>query len=121
MKRRTWIMIGVVVLLIGGVIGIVSTRGQASVPSTVSQTAQVRRATLASAVESSGNIAANEAAMLVFGAGGTVKIVNVEVGDHVKQGEVLAQLDTSKLEVQVARAKQAYLLQQATYSKTVEA
>ncbi len=121
MKRRTWFIISVVILLACGVIGIVSTRGQASAQSTALQLAQVQRATLSSAVESSGNIAANETAALAFGASGTVKIVNVEVGDHVKQGDVLAQLDTSKLEVQVARAKQAYLLQQATYSKTVEA
>ena len=46
MKRRTWIIIGVVVLLAGGVIGLVSTRGQASAPSTASQLAQGQRTTL---------------------------------------------------------------------------
>ncbi len=39
---------------------------------------------------------------------------------RVKQGDVLAKLDSAKLDLQVARAEQTYLLQQATYSKTVQ-
>ncbi len=45
MKRRTWFILSVVILLALGVIGIVSTRGRASAQSTASQLAQVQRTT----------------------------------------------------------------------------
>ncbi len=52
---------------------------------------------------------------------GTVDEVKVEVGDQVKQGDVLATLDTTVLQSKVTHAEQAYLLQQLTYSETVQA
>jgi len=45
--------------------------------------------------------------------------VSVQPGDYVQQGDVLAELDTSDLERQVAQAEQAYLIQQVSYSMTV--
>jgi HlyD family secretion protein len=122
MKKRTWIMIGIGVVLVVVVIGAINNRGTANAPATPSssQIAQVTRTTLSSAVESSGSIEANDNAALAFGASGTVAAVNVEVGSQVKKGDVLARLDAAKLELQVARAEQAYLLQQAIYSKTVQ-
>ncbi len=123
MKKRTWIMIGIVVILAFVVIGAINNRGTASAQAALSssQIAQVTRTTLSSAVESSGSIAAEDDATLSFGTNGTVAEVNVEVGNQVKKGDVLAKLNTAKLELQVARAEQAYFLQQATYSKTVQA
>jgi HlyD family secretion protein len=123
MKKRTWIMVGIGVLVVVVVIGAMNSRGMASAQATLSssQIAQVTRTTMSLAVESSGSIAANDNAALAFGTSGTVAEVNVEVGSPVKQGDVLAKLDAAKLELQVARAEQAYLLQQATYSKTVQA
>jgi HlyD family secretion protein len=122
MKKRTWIMIGLVVLVACAMIGVLSRQGMASPQSAVasSQIATVTRTTMSSAVESSGSIAANDDVALAFGANGTVVAVDVEVGDAVKQGDVLAKLDSAKLELQVARAEQAYLLQQAAYSRTVQ-
>jgi HlyD family secretion protein len=49
-----------------------------------------------------------------------VKQVKVQPGDRVKQGDVLAQLDTSDLELQIAQQQQAYLIQQAAYSLTIQ-
>ena len=105
------------------VIGTINSRGMASTPVTASNNrlGQVTRTTLSAAVESSGNIAAHDKAALTFGTSGTVAQVNVEVGSPVKKGDVLARLDSAKLDLQVARAEQAYLLQQAIYSKTVQA
>jgi HlyD family secretion protein len=121
MKKRIWIIIGIVVILACAVIGVVSNRSRANAQSALSsQSTQVTLTTLSAVVESSGSIAANDGAALSFGMNGMVAEVNVEVGNHVKQGDVLAKLDTAELEVQVAQAEQAYLLQQATYSKTVQ-
>jgi HlyD family secretion protein len=122
MKKRTWIIVGLVVILACGAIGAALNRSRASAQSAalVGQTAPVTRTTVALAVESSGSIAANDDVALAFGASGTVAAVNVEVGNPVRQGDVLAKLDTARLELQIARAEQAYLLQQAIYSKTVQ-
>lgn len=123
MKKRTWIMIGLGVVVVVVVIGAINSRGMVSAPVTASNSrlGQVTRTTLSSAVESSGSIAAYDNVALTFGTSGTVARVNVEVGSPVKKGDVLAKLDSAKLDLQVARAEQAYLLQQAIYSKTVQA
>jgi HlyD family secretion protein len=48
-----------------------------------------------------------------------VSKVNVRPGDRVKQGDVLAELDTTDLELAAAQAQQSYLSQQASYSMTI--
>jgi len=60
-------------------------------------------------------------AQLSFRTTGTVEQVNVVPGDQVKQGDVLATLDSSDLQLKVAQAEQAYLMQQLNYSTTVQA
>lgn len=58
-----------------------------------------------------GSIAANgtlkpiQQVQLSFGVGGTVESVEVEVGEHVEAGQVLATLDDTELERAVARAE----------------
>jgi len=84
-------------------------------------TAKVVRTTLANSVESSGSISPDAKAQLLFRTTGTVEQVNVVPGDQVKQGDVLATLDASDLQLKVAQAEQAYLMQQLNYSTTVEA
>ena len=124
MKRRIWIIIGIVLVLAVAVVVIGANNDRidavAQSASSDGQIGQVVRTTLSSAVESSGSIAAQDDVALSFRTGGTVAQVNVDVGHRVKTGDVLAKLDTAQLELQVARAEQSYLLQQATYSKTVQ-
>ncbi|HLF26842.1 MAG TPA: efflux RND transporter periplasmic adaptor subunit [Anaerolineae bacterium] len=122
MKRRTWIIIGIVLVATMVVVGAISNRTNAVAQSASSdsQIGQVVRTTLSSAVESSGSITAQEDVALSFRTGGTVAQVNVDAGQRVKTGDVLAKLDTAQLELQVAGAEQSYLLQQATYSQTVQ-
>ncbi len=124
-KKRTWIMIGVVaVLIVGGVyLATRRTNGQAQASQFLAnlQTASVIRTTLSNSVESSGSIIPNATVQLSFGASGTVSEVNVTPGDQVKQGDVLATLDTTDLQVAVTQAEQGYLIQQLTYSATIQA
>jgi multidrug efflux pump subunit AcrA (membrane-fusion protein) len=56
---------------------------------------------------------------LSFGTSGTVSKVNVQSGDRVKQGDVLAELDASDSQLQIAQQEQAYIIQQASYSMTL--
>ena len=83
------------------------------------QIGQVKRTTLSAVVESSGSSEPQNALNLSFGGLGTVARINVKVGDHVKQGDVLAKLDTAALELQFQQDEQAVIVQQATYSQTL--
>jgi HlyD family secretion protein len=123
-KKRTWIILAVVVFACSGLALAASQilSRQADVQALAdAQIGQVQTATLSAVVESTGSVNAQAEVPLSFGASGTVAKVNVVAGDRVKQGDVLAELDTSSLALQVKQAEQVYLLQQATYSATVQA
>ena len=124
-KKRIWIIIGVVVVAVaaGGVY--LATRqtasGQARNFLANAATAKVVRTTLASTVDSTGSINPEARVPLSFGTSGTVAQVKVKVGDQVKQGDILAALDTTDLQAKVAQAEQSYLVQQLTYTNTIQA
>ena len=122
-RKRTWIIVGIVlVLIVGGIVIVTNNQrsaAQAAARSTV-QLGRVTEATLSSTIDSSGSIIPETKATLPFGTSGTVTKVNVQPGDRVKKGDVLAELDTSDLELQIAQQQQAYLIQQATYSMTLQ-
>jgi HlyD family secretion protein len=123
-KKRTWIVLGIVAVLIGGGIYLAtrsSSQASASQLLEDAQTAAVVQTTLFTSVESTGSIMPEAELDLSFGASGTVDEVKVVVGDQVKQGDVLAALDTTDLQLKVTQAEQDYLLQQLTYSETVQA
>ncbi len=117
-KKRIFIFL-VVVVLVGAGIAFATTRSQASTSATEMQLGEVTQATLSSVVESSGSVIPKSRITLAFGTSGVVTKVNVQVGDQVKKGEVLAELDTTDLELAIAQAEQEYLNVQATYSMTV--
>jgi len=124
-KKRTWIILAVVAaLIVGGVYFTTrSTTGQANASSLLTNATlgNVVQTTLITSVDSTGSIIPEASLNLAFSASGTVDTVKVQVGDRVQKGAVLATLDTSDLENAVTQAEQAYLLQQLTYSETVQA
>jgi HlyD family secretion protein len=124
LKKRTWIITGIVAVLIAGGV-FASTRAATSDTSSSAlanaTTAQVTRTTLVTSVDSNGSIIPQSTVNLSFGSSGTVEQVNVEMGDQVKQGDVLATLDDTSLQLAVTHAEQAYIRQQLAYSETVEA
>jgi HlyD family secretion protein len=69
------------------------------------QTAVVERGTLLVAVSASGTIQPQERVSLTFEQPGLVAQVPIQVGDAVKEGDVLAQLDTEGLALQVHQAQ----------------
>ncbi len=79
------------------------------------------RTTLASTVDSTGSLNPEARVPLSFGTSGTIDQVKVKVGDRVKQGDVLASLDTTDLQVKVTQAEQSYLIQQLNYTNTMQA
>ena len=102
-------------------------------------TAAVRTETLrvgpiSQRIEASGTIAASSEAKLSFQQGGLVRAVNVVIGDAVKKGDVLAEIDSTDLELSlrqaeaqlvqsknaIRNAEQAIVIAQAIYTRTVQ-
>jgi HlyD family secretion protein len=122
-KKRTWIIVGIVIVLMAvGVVLVNNNQSRAAQAAALAnvQTGRVTRATLLSTVDSSGSITPESKVTLAFGTSGTISQVNVKVGDHVKQGDVLAELDSGTLQLQLEQQQQSYLSQQAAYSMTVQ-
>jgi RND family efflux transporter MFP subunit len=119
-KKRIWVILGAIVVLV--TVGLIVARNAATpaeAPTNGAQIGRVTQATLLQTVDSSGSVAPESEITLSFGMAGTVNRVNVKPGDGVKQGDVLAELDASDLQLQIAQQEQAYLIQQANYSMTV--
>lgn len=76
------------------------------------QTVPVQTGPLVSTVTSSGTLATTRQAELSFTAAGRLAEMNVQVGDTVKASQVLAQLDTTDLEIKVAQAESAVRVSQ---------
>ena len=124
MKRKRLIIGLGIVLLIVGSCAVIAPRVLPNPAQAQSQTpvemGTVTRTNLAPVVESTGSVLAQADVALSFGTAGTVDKVNVVVGDRVKQGAVLAQLDTAQLQLAVDKAEQALKQQEATYRQTVQ-
>jgi RND family efflux transporter MFP subunit len=69
------------------------------------QSVEVVRGNLEVIVSGSGNIAVSQDASLAFGTGGKVEKIYVEEGDKVNEGDMLAKLDTSALELALVQAE----------------
>ena len=93
---------------------------------TVIQT--VTRGNLSLDISAVGNLALSQKETLAFGLTGTVKEILVEVGDYVKEGQVLATLDTSERDDQlktltrvIETKDQALLQAEINYQNAVDA
>jgi multidrug efflux pump subunit AcrA (membrane-fusion protein) len=99
-------------MLIVVIAGLLASCAGANAPSAATKTAAgtqntatVQRGNLTATVNAAGNITAHQQVALNFGQSGTVQKVNVKVGDRVKAGQVLTELDTSDLQLQLDNAK----------------
>ncbi len=119
---RRWLIafaIGVVILI--GAAGYLSSRDtRAPINAPQSTTVPVTRGAVQQLVTASGKLVNTRQTTLSMGVSGQLAKVNVHPGDRVKQGQVLAVLDTTDLEQAVAQAEQTYLIQEATYSNTIQ-
>jgi len=82
------------------------------------QTVSVRRGPLVVTVRAVGAVTAPPEVVLNFGIGGRLKELQVVEGDVVQAGDVLARLDTTDLELQVAQAEAALALSRAQLART---
>ena len=113
-NKRTWWVITAIALLVIGAGGyayytLVYVPGQtAATTSTAAvQTAVVRQGNLIIYASGNGTLVASNQASFGFGTSGQIIKVNAKVGDVVKAGDVLAEIDNSTQQIQYIQAKRA--------------
>lgn len=105
--KKTWLIIGIILLavLLGGGWWLYQQTTAGVAATTRVQTATVQRGALVATVNAAGNVLSPEEAALSFQTSGRVAKVHVQVGDAVKKGQVLMELDTTDLELSLKTAK----------------
>jgi multidrug efflux pump subunit AcrA (membrane-fusion protein) len=88
-----------------GVAGAVASVGSGTVEPTAERTVAVARGIVQSTVSGAGNLSPANQLDLSFGAGGVVKKIYVKTGRHVSPGQLLATIDPSSAEVDLAQAR----------------
>src|SRR5512140_197441 len=102
--RRTWLIIAAVVVVVVVIIAVLNARARAGSVSQY-QTQPAQRGELVASVGATGSVRAVQSAILNWQVGGTVEAVNVNSGDTVKKGDVLATLSNTSLPATVIQAE----------------
>jgi HlyD family secretion protein len=120
MRTSSWKVISLIVLLVGALsIAGCASAAPAGGQTTADRTAAVKRGAIRASVSASGKIDPAAKVNLNFGVPGTVKNVLVNEGDPVRQGDVIAELDTDNLELAVKQAEQALATQELAYTQAI--
>ncbi len=103
-RRSTfWVGLALLVMMIAGFLYWQAKRAAQALPSYTTQ--EVTRGNLTLSVTANGTIQPTRSINIGSELSGTVRKVNVDVNDVIKKGQVLVELDTSKLSDQVLRSK----------------
>ncbi len=111
-KWLRWTALGVIVVALayGGYAYYQNQQTQAAAAAAPAlQTAVARQGNLTITASGTGTLIASSEANLAFKSGGVLTKLNVAVGDQVKAGDMLAQLDDSSQQVALAQARQNLL------------
>ncbi|MCS7282930.1 MAG: efflux RND transporter periplasmic adaptor subunit [Anaerolineae bacterium] len=119
MLKRRWIWIVVaVVVVVAGVGGFLLWRQtRAATATTAMRAVPVRKGTLQVTVSASGSLEPVRQVDLSFDVSGKVAEVQVDIGDTVKAGQMLARLDTTSLELSLRQAEAQLKSAQAQLAK----
>ncbi len=110
MKRWMWIVIVLLVVAVGGFFGFQALSGNRSANAAQNfQTEPITRGSLTATVGATGTVDADQTALLTFQTSGTVGEVNVELGQEVVEGELLASLIESSLPSSIILAEAEYV------------
>ena len=100
-SRRTWIIIGVVAIVL--LVVVFANRGGNEVVQW--QTTPLARGNLVATVGATGSVRARQSATLIWQTTGIVNAVNVDVGTRVSRDDVLASLDKASLSQSIILAE----------------
>jgi HlyD family secretion protein len=119
-KNKRWVIITVVTIAVAAliIVAVAATRGGTKIDPT--KLAKVERGDLAKNVVATGKVTPITKVEIKSKASGIVEKLYVDTGDHVKQGQVLAELDKVEIEAQVNSA-QAQLLSSDANLKSAQA
>ncbi len=115
-KRRRWVAVAAAAVVVLAGLGLVAARsgGKEIDPSRL---ASVEKGDLARSVVATGKIQPLTKVEIKSKASGIVQKLHVDYGDHVKEGQVLAELDRDQLEAAVREAKANLLSAQAAWER----
>jgi HlyD family secretion protein len=118
---RRYILIGLVVVVIVGILALRSC-GQSELAASLAslQTEKISRGSLTASVGATGTVRANQAAVLAYQSSGIVDYVAVELGEVVRQGEVLSELQQTSLPAGVILAEADYVAAQRALEDLLE-
>jgi len=119
-KRRKRIIIVTVIVVVVVLVGAVVAFSHGTTKIDPSKLAKVERGDLAKSVVATGKVEPITKVEVKSKASGIVKKLYVDYGDHVKQGQLLAQLDKIEIEAQVEQSHAALQAAQANL-KSAEA
>lgn len=100
---KRWVRWAVLAVVVIGIAVFIFARGGAKAPQYVTQ--DVTRGDLTVTVTATGNLEPRNQVDIGSELSGTIRSVDVDVNDTVKAGQVLAMLDTSRLNAQVLQAE----------------
>lgn len=116
-KRSFMLIAGVALLVLVALVAFLVSRGVQNSSASNLEIATVRRGTLMATVSATGSISPLRQAEMAFSATGPITKLNVQQGDSVKAGQVLAQLDTRQLDLQLVQAEANLTAAQAKLSQ----
>jgi HlyD family secretion protein len=112
------LVIGIVVLVVvGAAVFFGYQKLKPAQAATPVQTATVTRGNLVMSVAGAASISSKNVTNQSFRISGKVKTVNVQQGDRVQAGQVLMELDTTDLEVTIAKAKLSLATAEQQFAK----
>jgi HlyD family secretion protein len=120
-RKVLWVVVAVIVL-VGAAMGanwLRQRRAQADQPD-AGQVVTAFVGDLSSQASASGQLLPQRQARLVLPIAGMVEAITVEVGDTVKQGDLLVQLEADALRSAVASAEQVLAIQEATLAEALK-
>lgn len=104
-KRRRWIILAITVIVLGTGVFLLTGLTRTTVRIDPSKIAKTERGDLAKSVVATGKIEPYTKVELKSKASGIIKTLYVNVGDPVKEGQVLVDLDKEQLEARVREAR----------------
>ncbi len=115
-RLKRWIFLALALLVIGTIAIVFVTRGTSTV--TQYKTEEVRRGNLTIIVTATGTLQPTNKVEVGSELSGTIKTVEADYNSKVKIGQILAKLDTTKLEAQLTQSRAAL---ESAKAKTLQA
>lgn len=120
MRRRVIVYLVIGIALAGGGYFAYRWFSRSSTAATPLQTATVSVGDISTAVSASGTISAPQSATLSWQTTGSIEKIDVAVGDTVKAGDVLAELDPTSLSADIVQAQATLLTAQADLADVLD-